>query len=146
MRERYEGVGFDGLHDARVGKISPKRVAVAVVEEVLRLYREEYFDFNVRHFHEKLVEKHSVTVSYTWVKALLQGSGLVAKAAKEAPAEAGKKAAGGHDATHRRVEAPVVWRRAVARPDRAARRCDQRDLSRPVGRRRVNPDGNGWYS
>ncbi len=79
VRERYEGVGFDGLHDARVGKISPKRVPVGVVEEVLRLYREEYFDFNVRHFHEKLVEKHSVTVSYTWVKALLQGSGLVAK-------------------------------------------------------------------
>jgi hypothetical protein len=52
---------------------------VAVVEEVLRLYREEYFDFNVVHFHEKLMEKHGVDVSYTWVKALLQGSGLVAK-------------------------------------------------------------------
>jgi len=79
LREAYERVGFDGLHDARVGKVSPRRIPVAVVEEVLRLYRDEYFDFNVVHFHEKLLEKHSMTVSYTWVKALLQGSGLVAR-------------------------------------------------------------------
>lgn len=79
VREKYEEVGFNGLHDGRVGKESPRRIPVAVIEEVIRLYRDEYFDFNVRHFHEKLVEKHSLKVSYTWVKALLQGSGLVAK-------------------------------------------------------------------
>ena len=79
VREKYEEWGFDGLHDGRVGKESPRRMPVAVVEEVLRLYRDEYFDFNVRHFHEKLREKHSMEVSYTWVKALLQGAGLVAK-------------------------------------------------------------------
>lgn len=79
IKEKYEEIGFNGLHDGRVGKESPRRIPVEVVEEVIRLYRDEYFDFNVRHFHEKLVEKHSMTVSYTWVKALLQGSGLVAK-------------------------------------------------------------------
>lgn len=79
VREKYEEWGFDGLHDRRSGRTSPRRMPVAVVEEVLRLYREEYFDFSVAHFHEKLVEKHSLTVSYTWVKGLLQGSGLVAK-------------------------------------------------------------------
>lgn len=79
LRDKYEEWGFDGLHDGRVGKVSPRRIPVAVVEEVLRLYREEYFDFNVVHFHEKLVEKHQMTVSYTWVKKLLQGSGMVAK-------------------------------------------------------------------
>ena len=79
VREKYEEWGFDGLHDARVGKESPRRMPIAVVEEVLRLYRDEYFDFNVVHFHEKLTQKHAMTVSYTWVKALLQGSGLVAR-------------------------------------------------------------------
>jgi hypothetical protein len=34
---------------------------------------------SVVHFHEKLKEVHSIEVSYTWVKALLQGSGQVAK-------------------------------------------------------------------
>ncbi len=47
-----------------VGRVR-RRTPIAVVEEVLRLYREEYFDFNVRHFHEKLTEKHFIEVSYT---------------------------------------------------------------------------------
>src|SRR5712691_7588921 len=53
-RERYEEFGFRGLFDRRRGKPSPKKVPVAVVEKVLGLYREKYFDLNVRHFHEKL--------------------------------------------------------------------------------------------
>jgi transposase len=79
LRDKYEEFGFNGLHDGRTGKESPRRIPVAVVEEVLRLYRDEYFDFNVVHFHEKLLEKHGITVSYTWVKKLLQGAGFVAK-------------------------------------------------------------------
>jgi transposase len=79
VREAYADAGFDGLHDKRVGKESPRRIPVATVEEVLMLYRERYFDFNVRHFHEKLREEHSIDLSYTWVKTLLQGAGLVAK-------------------------------------------------------------------
>src|SRR3989449_8861448 len=76
-RERYEKHGYDGLLDRRRGKPSGKRVAVEVLEEVLRLYQEKYFDFNVRHFQEKLVEEHGIKLSYTWVKRALQGSGLV---------------------------------------------------------------------
>ncbi|MBX3288074.1 MAG: ISNCY family transposase [Acidobacteria bacterium] len=79
LREKYEEYGFEGLFDGRMGKVSPRRIAVEVVEEVLRLYREQYYDFNVRHFHEKLEEEHSMTISYTWVRNLLQESGLVAK-------------------------------------------------------------------
>src|SRR6201998_1168248 len=81
-RERYEEFGFRGLFDRRRGKPSPKRVAGAVVERVLGLYREKYFDLNVRHFHEKLQEEHQVAISYSWVKGLLQGAGMVAKGRK----------------------------------------------------------------
>jgi hypothetical protein len=49
---------------------------------VLGLYRENYFDLNVRHFHEKLVAEHGIDLSYSWVKQALQGAGLVAKARK----------------------------------------------------------------
>lgn len=79
IRQRYEDYGYDGLYDRRKGKPSPKRVPLKTVEEVLALYREEYFDFNVKHFHEKLKEKHGIDLSYTWVKAALQGAGLVKK-------------------------------------------------------------------
>src|SRR5690348_10094636 len=58
---------------------APKRIAVETLEKVLHLYREKYFDFNVRHFHEKLVEEHGIELSYTWVKLALQGAGLVKK-------------------------------------------------------------------
>lgn len=79
IREKYEEFGYEGLFDGRRGKISPKRIPVETVEKVMRLYREEYFDYNVSHFHEKLSEKHSIDLSYTWVKNLLQGAGLAAK-------------------------------------------------------------------
>lgn len=76
-RRRYEERGYDGLYDRRKGRPSPKRIAVKTLEQVLTLYRDKYFDFNVRHFHEKLAEEHGIELSYTWVKLALQGAGLV---------------------------------------------------------------------
>src|SRR5215471_3498208 len=81
-RNRLEQGGYDGLIDRRTRRPSPKRVPMAVAEKVLGLYREQYFDFNVRHFHEKLVEEHGIELSYTWVRNALQGAGLVAKKKK----------------------------------------------------------------
>ncbi len=78
-KARYEAYGYDGLYDRRKQRPSPRRVAVEQVEKVLTLYRERYFDFNIRHFHEKLKEEHGIQLSYRWVKAALQGAGLVAK-------------------------------------------------------------------
>jgi transposase len=78
-KQRYEEYGYDGLYDRRRQRPSPRRVAVETVEQVLSLYRERYFDFNVRHFHEKLREEQGIELSYSWVKAALQGAGLVAK-------------------------------------------------------------------
>jgi hypothetical protein len=74
---RYREHGYDGLMDRRVGQPSSKRVPLAVVEQVFTLYREKYFDLNVRHFHEKLQQEHGIGLSYTWVKQALQGAGLV---------------------------------------------------------------------
>ena len=81
-RERYARYGYDGLLDRRRGKPSPKRVPLALVEEVLRLYQEHYHDFKVRHFHEKLGEEHGIELGYTWVKLALQGAGRVRKGRK----------------------------------------------------------------
>ncbi len=80
--QRYEEYGYDGLYDRRLKRPSPKKVPLKTVEKVLRLYREQYFDFNVRHFVEKLHNEHEVNLSYTWVKTALQTAGLVAKSRK----------------------------------------------------------------
>jgi transposase len=78
-RERLEAEGYSGLVDRRKGRPSDKRVPLARVEEVLGLYRDVYFDLNIRHFHEKLSEEHGIELSYTWVQKALQGAGLVAR-------------------------------------------------------------------
>jgi hypothetical protein len=79
IRERYQQFGYESTFDKRRGQPSPKRVPYATVEQVLALYREKYFDLNVRHFHEKLREQHQIGLSYTWVKSVLQGAGMVAR-------------------------------------------------------------------
>lgn len=82
MRERYQEFGYDGLFDQRRGKRSVHRIPLEKVEELLRLYREVYFDLNMRHFHEKLREKHDIKLSYTFVQKALQGAGLVQRGRK----------------------------------------------------------------
>ena len=78
-RERYEEFGYDGLFHRQRGRLSPKRIPVETMEKVLGLYQAQYFDFNVRHFHEKLSEKHGIQLSYTLVKNALEGAGLVSR-------------------------------------------------------------------
>jgi transposase len=75
-RERLEAEGYAGLADRRKGKPSAQRIPLNTVEEVLRLYREEYYDLNIRHFHEKLQDEHDIQLSYTWVQKALQGARL----------------------------------------------------------------------
>jgi len=81
-RARLEEHGYSGLRDKRKGKPSFRRVPLVTCEEVLRLYQQQYFDFNVQHFHEKLQPVHGIELSYTWVKQALQGAGLVARKRK----------------------------------------------------------------
>jgi len=84
-RGRLEREGYTGLADRRRGKPSAQRIPLATVEKVLGLYKETYYDLNIRHFHEKLRDEHAMELSYTWVQKALQGAGLVAKRHKRGP-------------------------------------------------------------
>jgi transposase len=81
----YENEGFKGLLDGRKSKPNWKRVEAGETERILALYRDTYFDLNVRHFYEKVTAQHGVKLSYTWVKNLLQGAGLVKKTRDRKP-------------------------------------------------------------
>jgi hypothetical protein len=85
MREGYQKFGYNGLVDRRKGRHSFHRVPMETAEEVPRLYREVYFDLNIRHFHEKLRDEHKIVLSYTWVQKALQGAGLVTRRHKRGP-------------------------------------------------------------
>lgn len=74
---RYERYGYDGLFDRRRKSPSPRRVPLAIAEKILHLYREKYYDFNARHFCEKLKIEHKIKISYNWVRLALQGAGFM---------------------------------------------------------------------
>jgi hypothetical protein len=72
-------VGYDGLLDRRRQRPSPRLAPFTEVERILRLYRERYAGFNVRHFHQLVRRDEHVTLSYSFVKTALQKAGLVPK-------------------------------------------------------------------
>jgi hypothetical protein len=75
-------LGFADYLTGGGGSRHPSGLPVATLERVLELYRERYFDLNVRHFHEKLSSEHAIELSYSWVKGVLQGAGLIARGRK----------------------------------------------------------------
>lgn len=78
-RRRYEEDGEEGLADRRIGKLSTRRAPVDEVLKVVTLFKTKYYDFTVKHFHEKLAG-HGINRSYTWTKKVLQREGVVKKA------------------------------------------------------------------
>jgi transposase len=76
-RDRYREDGADGLRDRRIGKPSSRRAAVEEVQRMLGLYREDYADFTVKHFHEQLTKRHNDRLGYTVTRLALHAAGLV---------------------------------------------------------------------
>lgn len=79
LRQRMEQFGYQGLVDMRRGRPSPRRTPVAEIERILQLYRERYSGFNARHFVSTVRRQNGVKLSYTCVKQILQGAGVIKK-------------------------------------------------------------------
>jgi transposase len=75
-KQTVELNGYEGLLDRRTRHPSPKRAPDTIQNQVLKLYRDQYKDWNVQHFFEQLT-KYGIGYKYTWVKNLLQGAGYV---------------------------------------------------------------------
>lgn len=85
--ERYEADGLDGLLDKRLSQISRRRASSVEVDHVVHLYKSGFDGWSVAHFHSKYkselpgVGGVGGARSYSWLKTVLQGAGVV-KAAK----------------------------------------------------------------
>jgi transposase len=80
LRAEYHDYGIDACcEDRRHGRSRKRRICERTVSQICRLKRDEYDDYSMRHFHEKLTELHGVDISYTWMKHILQEAGVVAK-------------------------------------------------------------------
>jgi len=63
-KHRYQQYGYDGLFDRRRRRPSPRKVPLATVQKVLRLYREQYAGYNVAHFRDQLRQHHDIPLIY----------------------------------------------------------------------------------
>lgn len=81
-RDRLRDEGPEGLRDRRLGKPSSRRAAETEIARMLGLYREQYADHTVKHFHEQLVKRHGYKLGYTVTKVHLHRAGLVVAAAR----------------------------------------------------------------
>jgi len=77
-RARFEAGGAVALYDRR-RLPSPRKAPALEVQRVLRLYRERFTGWNVRHFYRFARRDHGVALSYSFVKLALQEAGLVRK-------------------------------------------------------------------
>lgn len=76
-RQRYEEDGADGLVDRRVGQPSPRRAPEDELERMRALYQQDYSGFTIKHFHEKLEQRHGYQLGYTTTRLYLQKTGTV---------------------------------------------------------------------
>ena len=80
--ERYEADGMDGLLDKRLSQISKRRASALEVDHVVQLYKSSFAGWSLAHFHSKYTAEFKGKRSYTWLKSVLQGAGVV-KASKQ---------------------------------------------------------------
>jgi len=79
-RARFEAGGPVALYDRRRQRPSRRTAPALEVQRILRLYRERFAGWNVRHFYRFVRRDHAVRLSYSFVKLALQEAGLVRKA------------------------------------------------------------------
>src|SRR5215831_16194329 len=80
IRRVVEHYGMEAVLQRRGGRTTQRRrIKAATIELLVRLKRDVYPDFSVRHFYEQVSEKHQVKVSYNWLRLMLQEAGVVEK-------------------------------------------------------------------
>ena len=75
--DRFEADGLEGLLDKRLSQISKRRASGVEVDHVVQLYKSGFAGWNVAHFHSKYRAELSGARSYSWIKSVLQGAGVV---------------------------------------------------------------------
>ena len=132
---RYEEGGLEALADRRLSQISRRKASADEVLKLQSLYSGSFAGYNVRHFHQIYEDRGGVAGrvrSYSWVKSVLQGAGLVkaGKAKGKHRMKRQRKPLEGmmvhQDAsTHRWVES-AVWDLVVTMDDATSEHLDMR--------------------
>jgi hypothetical protein len=76
LKERYLSEGFEGILRKKPDNPPNLKCTKVIEEEVTKLRKELYYDFNILHFKEKLASLHSIFLSYETIRKLLIKKGL----------------------------------------------------------------------
>lgn len=81
----YRQAGAPALAHGNRGRPPVNKLAEPLIEEILRLAKAEYLDYNDTHFSEELVERHGIEVSTATVRRLRRAEGLGSPRKRRAP-------------------------------------------------------------
>ena len=105
VRRVIERSGMEAVLAQPRGRTRRRRIRAGTIELLIRLKRDVYTDFSVRHFYEHITEKHQVKVSYNWLRLMLQEAGVVERQpARGKPAAARAPTDGGHAGASGRLD------------------------------------------
>lgn len=71
LKDKIETEGFEGLLRKKPSSPPNKKITSEAVNEILKLRREIYYDFNIMHFKDKLEEDHKLHLSYESLRQIL---------------------------------------------------------------------------
>src|SRR5262249_27736784 len=127
VRRVIERYGMEAVLAQPRGRTRRRRIRAGTIELLIRLKRDVYAEFSVRHFYEQVTEKHQVKVSYNWLRLMLQEAGVVEEGARARQVSAPARA-------------PADGRHAGA-PGRLDPRMDRRPPDAGFGSRSTMPTG-----
>lgn len=69
LKQRIKALGIKGILRPKLA--SNRKLPDSVKEQVKRLYKNIYYDFNISHFNDKLKENHKINLSYETIRQIL---------------------------------------------------------------------------
>lgn len=69
LKEKVKEQGFQGI--LRHGRVAPNKIPEQLINKVLTLRKQYYYDFNIMHFKDKLDEAHKIRLSYESIRQIL---------------------------------------------------------------------------
>ncbi|QBQ07256.1 ISNCY family transposase [Spiroplasma gladiatoris] len=64
---KYKKNGYIAFIHKNTGRLSCRRISSDISQKIIKLYKDEFCDYNYKHFQEKLLENYNIKVSYTYL-------------------------------------------------------------------------------
>jgi len=74
LKQKVLASGLQGI--LRPKRPSNRKTPDPLKERLIRLYQKTYFDFNIRHFKDKLEENHKIKLSYETIRQILTAADI----------------------------------------------------------------------